>query len=246
MRYSHVCTLAFALASITILNATTVLASHLQLEKEPLLGPLALGPTSGYDDPRDPSSIKSGSLRSRDLDQAHTKALMSLREPTSTASKRRPDIYHSHLVWSTSRSKAGYSLSVSERSLLSDLTMIGFRLVWDYMDIAYTSYIAFYQTTELWANITANARGKWKAEKEVMTLDISYGSLKLSIAGLIDAISWELLADFAAEMLVLSRNIVVVAFSVIIFATWAAMVITLAIAVPLLGTIKPQQLITGP
>ncbi len=86
------------------------------------------------------------------------------------------------------------------------------------MDVGYASYIAFHQTTELWANITANAQRRWKAEEAMMTLDISYGCLKISIAGLIDAISWQLVAEFAVGMLVLSRLVVFLAFRVILFA----------------------------
>ena len=186
------------------------------------------------------SILKSGYLRGRDLDQARTKDLMSLREQTFTGAN-----IHNH-VKTISHSETGYSLSVSERSFLSDLAKTGFRLVWDYMDITYASYIAFYQTTEFWANITADARGKWKAEKQVMTLDISYGSLKLSIAGLMDAISWELVAEFAEAMLVLSRIVVFGTYRLMIFANWAALVITLTIAAHVLGSIKPQQLVTGP
>lgn len=222
MRCSHVCTVA--LAFIQVLTA------------------LALRPSSDHDDR---SITKSGNLRNKDTDQAHTKDLMSLREKTSTmASKRNANT--NKRVPRIPGSQARYSLSVSERSLLTDLAKTGFRLVWDYMDIAYASYIAFCQTTELWANITANAQGKWRAEKEVRTLDITYGSLKLSIAGLIDAISWELVAEFAAEMLVLSRILGLLAFKLILFAGWAAFVITLAIAAQVLHTIKPQQLVAWP
>ncbi|KAL9137830.1 MAG: hypothetical protein Q9175_000964 [Cornicularia normoerica] len=237
MRYSHVCALAFVLAFVEFLTATPGLGSRLQLEKEPSLDALAHGPAPSNDDQ---FITRSGSLRSRDLDQARTKDLMSLKEH----SKRSANIYNH--VRSMPRFEAGYSLSVSERSLLTDIATTGFRLVWDSRDIAYASYIAFHQTTELWANMTANARGKWKDEKQVMTLDISYGSLKLSIAGLMHAISWELVAGFAVEMLVLSRIVVFGAFRVFLFANWAVMVITLAIAVQVFGTIKPQQLITGP
>lgn len=208
MRCSHVCTIAFVLAFMKVLIASTVIAPHLQLEAEPSLDILALGPTSSHDDQ---FIVKSGSLQSRDLDQA-----------------------------------AGYGFSVSKRSLLTDIATTSFRLIWDYMDIAYASYIAFYQTTELWTNMTANARGKWKAEEEVTRLDISYGSLKLSIAGLIDTISWELVAEFAVEMLVLSRDLVSVAFRVILFTNWAVLVISLAVAAQVLGTLKPQQLVVGP
>ncbi|CAF9907386.1 MAG: hypothetical protein ALECFALPRED_003315 [Alectoria fallacina] len=224
------------------LTAILVLASHLQLDKRLLFDPLALGPTSGHDDQ---SITTSGSLKSGNWDQACSQDLMPLREQTSTTVSKRSAKISSH-VRNTSGLEAGYSLSVSERSLLTDLATTGFRLVWDYMDITYASYIAFHQTTELWANITANARGKWKAEKEVMALDISYGGLKLSIAGLIDAISWELVAEFAAKMLILSRIVIFGVFRLIIFAHWEALVITLAIAVQVLGTFKPQQVITGP
>ena len=196
------------LAFMKVPIATTVLAPHLQLEAEPSLDLLALGPISSYDDQ---SIVKSGSLQSRNLDQA-----------------------------------AGYSLSVSERSLLTDIATTSFRLIWNHIDIIYASCIAFHQTTELWTNMTANAQGKWKAEKEVMRLDICYGSLKLSIAGLIGTISWELIAEFAAAMLLLSRILVSGAFRVILLTSWTVLVITLAVAAQVLGTLKPQQLVVGP
>lgn len=237
MRCLHVCTIAL-LAFMKVLVAISMLASHLQLETEPFLYLLALRPTSGHDDQ---SIVKTSSLRSRDLDQAHTTDLTSLREQIPAL---RPNAKSHSYERSMSSSEAG--LSVSERSLLTDIAMTGFRLIWDYMDITYASYTAFYQTTELWTNMTANARGKWKAEKEVTSLDISYGGLKLSIAGLIDAISWELVAGFAAEMLVLSRILVFVAFRVILVVAWEALVITLAITAQVFHTLKPQQLVGGP
>ena len=221
---------------MNLLTATAVLTSQPQLGRPHFFDPLALGHSSDQDGRHGPSILKSSYLRARDLDQALTKDLMSLNKQESTSAN-----IHNHVS-----SEAEYNISVSERSLLTDLTTTGFRLVWDYMDIAYASYIAFYQTTEFWANITADARGKWKAKKAVMTLDISYGSLKLSIAGLIDAISWQLVAEFAAEMLVLSRIVIFVTFRLILFANWAALVITLAIANQVLGSVKPQQLLTGP
>ena len=239
MQCSFVCTLASAF--IEMFTAIPVLASNIRLEKEPLLDSLALRPISAHDD----HINISGSLRSRDMDQAHFNDLMSLsNQESTTAAKRSANIYNH--VGSLPGSKAGYSLSVSERSLLADLAKTGFSLVWDYMDITYSSYIAFYQTTELWANITADARGNWDAEQKVITLDISYGSLKLSIAGITDAISREPVAEIAAEMLVLSRIVVLGAFRLVVFATSAALVITLAIAEQALGTIKPYQLVTWP
>lgn len=240
MRFSHVCTLAVVLPVMKTVIATPVLAFQSQPEKESSFDSLALGPTAGHD-----NKTTCGNLRSRDPDQARSEDLMPFREETSTLGPKLSAKFYIP-VRSISRSEAGNSLSVFERSLLTDLAKTGFRLVWDYIDIAYASYIAFHQTTEFWANITANARGKWKAEQEVMRLDISFGSLKLSIAGLIDTIDWELVAEFAAEMLVLSRIVVFGAFRMMIFANWALMVITLAITVKVLDTIRPQQLVTGP
>ena len=79
-----------------------------------------------------------------------------------------------------------------------------------------------------------------------MTLDICYGSLKVSVAGLIDAISWEMVADFAAEVLVLSRIFVFGSFRVFFFISRATIIITLAIVAQFRGIIHPQQLVTGP
>lgn len=237
MLSSFVCTLASVLALMNILSATPVTAPHSRLEKALVFDPLALGHASGQDDR---SVTRSGNLQSRHPNQARTEDLISSREQTFASANS-----YSH-ARSVSHSEAGCSPSVSDRSLLADLATIGFRVIWDYVDISYASYIAVTQTTELWANITANARGKWKAEERLMTLDISYGCLKLSITGLIDTISWELVAEFAAEMLVLSRILVFGAFRVVLFASWAVLVITLAIAPRVLGTIRPQQLITGP
>ena len=228
------------------LNIRHVLASDLQFENEHLFDPSALGHTSGREDR---SITKSSSLQRRDLHQVRTKDFSPLREqiPT-TLFKRSGKVAYSQLRTrqSLSRSEAGYIRSVSERSLFTDITRTGFRLVWDYMDIICATYIASYQTSEFWANVTANARGKWKTEEEVAILVLHYGGLKLTIAGLTDVISWELLAAFAAEMLVLSRILIFGTFRVILFTHWAAWVITLVIAVEVFRTIKPQQLITRP
>ncbi|CAF9907219.1 hypothetical protein IMSHALPRED_005474 [Imshaugia aleurites] len=239
MRCTHVLNLAFVLAVMKIPIAKPVLAFQSQPETEPSFDSLALGPTTGQ------SITTSRSLQTRDLDRACSKDLRLFSDQISTLGLKCNAKPYSH-VRAIPRSEAGYSPSVSERSLISDLAKTGFRLVWDCMDIAYASYIAFHQTTKLWANITANARGKWKAEQEMMTLDISYGSLKLSIAGLIDVISWELVADFAAQILVLSRILVFGSFMVLVLANAAAMVITLAIAVQILDSVRPHQLVTGP
>lgn len=79
-----------------------------------------------------------------------------------------------------------------------------------------------------------------------MALDICYGSLKVSIAGLIDAISWEMEADFAAEVLVLSRIFDFVSFRVFLSVSRVAIIITLAICAQVRDIIHPQQLVTGP
>ena len=79
-----------------------------------------------------------------------------------------------------------------------------------------------------------------------MTLDICLGSLKVSIAGLVDAISWETVADFAAVVLVLSRIFALGSFRVILLASRATIIITLAVAAQFRGIIHPQQLVTGP
>ena len=79
-----------------------------------------------------------------------------------------------------------------------------------------------------------------------MTLDICYGSLKVSIASLIDAISWEMVADFAAEVLMLSRIFIFGSFGVFLFVSRAIIIITLAIVAQVRRIIHPQQLVTGP
>ena len=172
-----------------------------QLEKEPSSIVLALGPTSDH-------NTKRGRLESKDLDQNCDKTIMALRGPSNHGANSY------HYVHGSFRPEAGCTFPASERSLLTDIATTGFRLVWDYWDIFYPSYIAFRQTRQLWASVTANARGKWKAERDLMTLDICYGSLKVSIAGLINAVSWEMVANFAAEILVLSRIFVFGSFRV--------------------------------
>ena len=234
MRYSHICALTFLIALVRISTVTLVLA---QLEKEPSLNVLALGPTSDRDEQ---SITKSGRLESRDLDQNCDETIIALRGPSNHGANS------CHYVHGSSRPEAGCDFPISERSLLTDIATTAFRLVWDYLDIIYPSYIAFRQTSELWANVTANARGKWKAERDLMTLDICYGSLKVSIAGLIDAISWEMVADFAAEVLLLSRIVVFGSFRVFLFVSRATIVITLAIVAQVRDIIHPQQLVTGP
>lgn len=242
MRWSFVCILVFLLAEAKFLTATPALAAHLRIEKEHPFDPLTLGPTSGREDR---SITAKGSLPGRVLDQACSQDLVPVREQAYTSASECSTRTYDQLI-TESHSQAEDGLSTCKRSLATDLATAGFRLVWDYMDITYASYVAFRQTTQLWANVTANARGKWKANEDLMALDICYGSLKLSIAGVIGTSSWEIVANIAAEMLVLCRIIVFGSFRVVVYANWAIMVITLAIAVQILGTVKPQQLITTP
>lgn len=93
MRHSHVCAL------VKMYIETLVLA---QLEKEPSLDVLALGPTSDHDKQ---SITKSGRLESRDLDQICDKTITALRGPSNHGA----DSYH--YVHCSFRSKAGCNFS---------------------------------------------------------------------------------------------------------------------------------------
>lgn len=84
--------------------------------------------------------------------------------------------------------------SLAKRSLVGDLTVMGFKLVWDYADIIIDSYIAHFRTTELYRNITIR-NGAEMADRTVITYIITYGGLRLVFEALATVA-----ADLAAEM----------------------------------------------
>ncbi|CAD6588374.1 MAG: hypothetical protein ASARMPRED_003539 [Alectoria sarmentosa] len=51
---------------------------------------------------------------------------------------------------------------LTKRSLASDLTFMGFRLIWDHADVIVSSTLAYYRTTEYYRNMTILAGGEFE------------------------------------------------------------------------------------
>lgn len=126
-----------------------------------------------------------------DGDNRHLQRRMDMLNPSNQPS---PALMqrHNHIMDRLRLHSADSSLA--KRSLPGDLTVMGFKLVWDYADIILSSYIAHFRTTELYRNITIRYGAK-SADKTVIRYIITYGSLQLIFEAVANA-----MVDIAAEL----------------------------------------------
>jgi len=129
--------------------------------------------------------------------------------------------------------------SLSNRGLVSDL---GFTLLWGTMDIIIGSSLAYYQSTEFYANISRNAGGKWRSRPTVHRLVITYGIFQLTFTSA-GHILWHCIKDLAMVLSLIVAGITFGTFRLVALATWATIIITLALV---WDNNRPMHLISAP
>ena len=146
------------------------------------------------------------------------------------------------------RSHTGDS-PLAKRSLVRDLTVLGFRLIWDHADVIVASSIAYYRITEYYANVTALAGGEVKFRP---TTIIAYGVFRLTFGVVADAVTGiaregpeglgQFVWEFAQLMLLLTAAVVVATFRVLAWSVTAAVWITMAVV----EKADLPRMVTGP
>ena len=138
---------------------------------------------------------------------------------------------------------------LAKRSLVGDLTFLGFRLIWDHADIIVASSLAYYHSTEYYANITALAGDDVEFRP---TTIIAYGVFRLTFGIVADAVTGianELAFDmgqfveaFARFMLLLTAGVVLVTYRLLAWSATVAVWITMVVV----DNADLPPMVTGP
>ena len=133
--------------------------------------------------------------------------------------------------------------SLAKRSLAGDLTIMGFRLIWDQADVIVSSTLAYYRTTEYYKNITMLMGTEFSFGPIVQNHIITYGVFRLTfapMAGVVAAIASDLAAvfpngfgqflqEFAEVMLAITTVVVIATYRILAFSVTASIWITMVI-----------------
>ena len=131
---------------------------------------------------------------------------------------------------------------LAKRSLAGDLTVMGFKLIWDHADVIVSSSLAHYRTSELYRNITILAGPKW-ADRTVQRYIITYGALQLVFSAVTDAVAGlaaemarefpngfgQFVTEFARLMLTLTAIVVIGTFVVLAYGVRLSIWVTMTI-----------------
>lgn len=200
-----------------------------------------------------PNSNAVTRMAAPDGDNKHLQRRMNMLNPSNQPSLALMQ-RHNHIMDRLRLHSADSSLA--KRSLASDLTVMGFKLVWVYADIITSSYIAHFRTTELYRNITIR-NGAKSADRTVIRYIITYGSLRLTFEPVASSVAYiaaemarefpfgfgEFMAGFAEVMLTLTWLVVLIPFTVLAagvrLSIWITMVIVENADLPSLVTGGP-------
>lgn len=132
---------------------------------------------------------------------------------------------------------------LAKRSLASDLTFMGFKLIWDNADVIVSSTLAYYRTTEYYANMTILAGGEFEFGPTTQNFMITYGVFRLTfgifaanVAGLAQEIAkgfpdgiGQFVRGFAETMLVLTAGVTIGTYRVLAWSLTVAVWITMIV-----------------
>lgn len=142
-----------------------------------------------------------------------------------------------------SAASSSSSPPLTKRNLASDLTVMGFRLIWTHADVIVSSSLAYYRTTEYYRNMTVLAGGEFGFGPTVQNYVITYGVLRLTFDVVADAagaiaaeLAWEFpngfgqfVQEFAQVMLLLTAGVVIGTYKVLAWMVTTAVWITMVI-----------------
>ncbi|KAL8823495.1 MAG: hypothetical protein Q9191_005800 [Dirinaria sp. TL-2023a] len=136
--------------------------------------------------------------------------------------------------------------SLTERSIILGLTVAGFELLWQQMDIVFATGIEYYRTTDYYQElIKLLPHGEWREGPTTQNIIITYGAFKLGLAavGFGHELPVGFVEDFAKLMLTLLKTVIIVAYKIVAYtadwAIWITMQITQGNEQDLLGRSLP-------
>ena len=142
----------------------------------------------------------------------------------------RPEHFHRH---DAVMYQMGYlHPNITERSLALGLTVAGFQLLWQHMDIIVAARIEYYRTTDFYQKIILQLpHGEWQGGPTTQNIIITYGVFKLVMTciGLNHELSVAFVEDFANLMLALLQMVTIVTYTLVAFTAGWAIWITMAI-----------------
>ena len=208
-----------------------------------------------YHDPRKPSiNAESAPARSLETPNFHAVTKKAAPDTDNWHLRHKRDILnpsghpsaalmqrHNHIM-DRLRLHSGDS-SLAKRSLAGDLTVMGFKLLWDQADVIVSSSLAYYRTTEYYKNITILAGGEFGFGPTVQNYMITYGFLRLTFEPIVETsavIAGELakefpdgfgpfMREFARMMLALTAVVVFGTYTILAFTVMFSIRIVLAI-----------------
>lgn len=142
--------------------------------------------------------------------------------------------------------------SLAKRSLAGDLTVMGFRLIWDQADVIVSSTLAYYRTTEYYKNITMLMGTEFSFGPTVQNHIITYGVFRLTfsvMAGVVAQIASDIfpngfgqfLQEFAQVMLAITTVVVIATYRILAFSVTASIWITMVIV----ENANPRDMVIG-
>lgn len=180
------------------------------------------------------------SSNSPHLPRHHKRELLTPSNHPSPRLLQRHDHITAHLRSHTNNATPSPSSLLAKRTLASDLAFLGFRLIWDHADVIVSSTLAYYRTTEYYANMTRLAGGEFSFGPTVQNYAITYGCFRLFFEPWADAVGGmaaEVFPDglgpfvrgFAQLMLLLTQGVVLGTFAVLAWSAAAAVWITMEV-----------------
>lgn len=156
---------------------------------------------------------------------------------------------HNHIVNQLQLHSGSSSLDKRSLSLVADLTILGFKLIWDHADVIVSSSLAYYRTTEYYKNMTILAGGEFSFGPTVQNYVITYGVFRLTFSILAEEIAkafpngfGEFIQGFAEMMLVLTAGVVIGTYTLLAFSVTLSIWITMVIV----ENAKWPDLVSGP
>ena len=161
---------------------------------------------------------------------------------------------HDHIIDHLRFHSRNSSTTPTKRSLTGDLTVMGFRLIWDHADLIVSSSLAYYRTTEFYKNMTILAGGEFRFGPTTQNFMITYGVFRLMFEVWVDAVAGiarELFPDggiggfvrqFALVMLGLTALVVIGTYGVLALSATVAVWITMVVV----ENADLPMMVTGP
>ena len=148
---------------------------------------------------------------------------------------------HNHIMDHLRFHARNSSTPLPKRSLTGDLTILGFRLIWDHADVVVSSSLAYYRTTEYYKNMTILAGGEFEFGPTTQNFIITYGVFRLTFEVAVeigreigrtvfpDGGLGQFVQEFALLMLGLTAMVVIGTYRVLALGARVAMWITMAL-----------------